>query len=145
MRKCSLNWKAVGNCCFICQVQSRNCENTGETSRDSVVDRRPSRSVNLWPKESHSRSSRICKWTDMDGWGHSTVGSGSQHPEGGVIQQQAVWAHQSSSVSSSFHLNPPTPPPTPISPHPTPNPYLTPPHPQPPISDPLTMKPCSVR
>ena len=59
MRKCSLNWNAVGNCCFSCQVQSRNCENTGETSRGSVVDRSPSRSVNLWPKDSHSRSSRI--------------------------------------------------------------------------------------
>ena len=56
----SLNWKARGYCCINCHVQSMNCVKTGDVSFGSTVPRRPQRSVNLWPNESHSFSIRFC-------------------------------------------------------------------------------------
>lgn len=59
-RKRSLNWKAHGYCCMTCHTASTNCVKTGDVSRLSGVFRKPQRSVNLWPKDSHSFSIKAC-------------------------------------------------------------------------------------
>mmetsp|Transcript_33608 Transcript_33608/g.88283 ORF Transcript_33608/g.88283 Transcript_33608/m.88283 type:complete len:254 (-) Transcript_33608:802-1563(-) len=56
-RKLGANSNAIGFCCISCQMQSRHCVKTGDTSRRGRCSV-PRRSSNLWPNASHSLCNR---------------------------------------------------------------------------------------
>lgn len=61
-RNASLNSKEHGNCLWSWWTQSSHCKNTGQRSfRSSEFSPWPHRSANLWPKSSHSISTRTWK------------------------------------------------------------------------------------
>lgn len=61
-RNASLNSKEHGNCLWSWWTQSSHCKNTGQRSfRSSAFSPWPHRSANLWPKSSHSISTRTWK------------------------------------------------------------------------------------
>lgn len=61
-RNASLNSKEQGNCLWSWWTQSSHCRNTGQRSfRSSEFSPWPQRSANLWPKSSHSISTRTWK------------------------------------------------------------------------------------
>ena len=65
-RKASLNSKEHGNCLCSWWTQSSHCRKTGQRSfRSSEFSPWPQRSANLWPKSSHSVSTKTWKpWTN---------------------------------------------------------------------------------